>query len=104
MIKPEAVYRLDSSFVVRHVGSKCLLVQAMRKIESQEAKVYVIGGTGKDILDILDGTKTMQDICDQMLAEYDVEEKQLWQCSSEFIEKLIEIGAIKTDTSESSSS
>ena len=87
-------YEKDPSVVYREIAGEAILVPMRRNIADMES-IYTLDSVGADIWDLIDGERTLGDILDVLLDEYDVEASVLSGDLDEFIEQLVSAGAIR---------
>jgi len=88
-------YVKDPSVVYREIAGEAILVPIRRNVADMES-VYTLDSVGADIWSLIDGERTLADILDALLGEYDVEANVLSRDLDEFIEQLVSVGAIRT--------
>jgi len=87
-------YEKDPSVVYREIAGEAILVPIRRKVADMES-VYTLDSVGVDIWKLIDGERTLPDILDALLGEYDVEAEVLSRDLDEFIEQLESAGVIR---------
>ena len=87
-------YEKDPGIVYREIGGEAVLVPIRRSIGDMDS-IYTLDEVGADIWDLIDGERTVADIQDVLLGEYDVDAEVLSEDLAEFIQQLLSIGAIK---------
>ena len=87
-------YEKDPSVVHREIAGEAILVPIRRNVADMES-VYTLDSVGADIWSLIDGDRTLPDILDVLLGEYDVDEEVLSRDLDEFIGQLEAIGAIR---------
>jgi hypothetical protein len=90
----EARYEKDPSIVYREIAGEAVLVPIRRNVADM-AKIYSLDPVGADIWKLIDGQRTLGDVREALLAEYDVPPDVLDADLDEFVEKLLSIGALK---------
>ncbi|MGD8625017.1 MAG: PqqD family protein [Anaerolineae bacterium] len=90
----EARYEKDPSIVYREIAGEAVLVPIRRNVADM-AKIYSLDPVAADIWKLIDGQRTLGDIRDALLAEYDVASEVLDADLDEFVAKLLSIGALK---------
>ena len=90
----ERRYEKDPSVVYREIAGEAILVPIRRNVGDMES-IYTLDSVGAAIWDLIDGERTLADILDALLAEYDVETSVLSQDLDEFAEQLVSAGAIR---------
>ena len=87
-------YEKDPSVVYREIAGEAILVPIRGNIGEMES-IYTLDSVGADIWKLIDGERTLAEILDALLGEYDVEASVLSQDLDEFIEQLASVGAIR---------
>ena len=87
-------YEKDPTVVYREIAGEAILVPIRRNVADMES-VYTLDSVGADIWNLIDGDRTLPDILDTLLGEYDVEADVLSRDLDEFIEQLESVGAIR---------
>lgn len=67
----DRIYRKSDSMVFRKIGDECILVPIRQGVGDLDS-IYTLNETAARIWDLIDGQKKVQEIKDQLLAEYDV--------------------------------
>ena len=89
----EARYTRDSNVVSREVAGEQVLVPIQRG-STGTAAIFVLNETGSMIWDLVDGERSLSEIRDALVAEYDVEPVTASSDILELVEQLEEIGAL----------
>jgi hypothetical protein len=84
----------DPTFVYRRIADECLLVPIRQKVADLQY-IYVLSPVGSRIWELLDGWRTMAEVRDQLLDEFEVSSQELEQDLQEFIAQLRQIDAIR---------
>jgi hypothetical protein len=87
-------YEKDPSVVYREIAGEAILVPIRRNVADMQS-IYTLDSVGADIWKLIDGERTLADIREALLDEYDVEGDALSQDLDEFIEQLVSVGAIR---------
>ena len=87
-------YEKDPSVVYREIAGEAILVPIRRNVADMES-IYTLDSVGAVIWDLIDGERTLVDILDALLGEYDVEANVLSRDLDEFVEQLASVGAIR---------
>jgi hypothetical protein len=90
----ETRYEKDSSIVYREIAGEAVLVPVRRNLADMES-IYTLDEVGAFIWDLVDGQRTMGDVRDRVLDEYNVEPEVLDSDLFEFVEQLKSIGALR---------
>jgi hypothetical protein len=84
----------DPTFVYRRIADECLLVPIRQKVADLQY-IYVLSPVANRIWELLDGVRTLAEVRDQLLDEFEVSSQELTQDLQEFIAQLREIDAIR---------
>lgn len=87
------VYQKDPDVVARKVAEEFILVPVRRRPEDMGA-VYCLNSVGARIWELVDGCKTVDDITQTILSEYDVKPSQGLADLLRFLDLLKGIGVI----------
>lgn len=87
-------YEKDPSVVYREIAGEAVLVPIRRNLVDMQS-IYTLDNVGADIWKLIDGERTLADIREALLDEYDVEASALSQDLDEFIDQLVAVGAIR---------
>ena len=87
-------YVKDPSIVYREIAGEAILVPIRRNVADMES-VYTLDSVGADIWELIDGDRTLSDILDLLMDEYDVDAAVLSKDLDEFLGQLEAIGAIR---------
>ena len=87
-------YEKDPSVVYREIAGEAILVPIRQDIADMQS-IYTLDSVGADIWKLIDGKRTLTDIRDALLGEYEVEASVLSKDLDEFIEQLVSVGAVK---------
>ena len=87
-------YVKDPSIVYREIAGEAILVPIRRNVADMES-VYTLDSVGADIWGLIDGDRTLSDILDLLLSEYEVDAAVLSKDLDEFLDQLVAIGAIR---------
>ena len=90
----ETRYEKDPSIVYREIADEAVLVPIRRNVADM-AKIYSLDEVAADIWHLIDGQRTLGDVRDALLAEYDVAPEVLEADLGDFVQKLLSIGALK---------
>ncbi len=84
----------DPTFVHRRIADECLLVPIRQKVVDLQY-IYVLSAVANRIWELLDGRRTLAQVRDQLLEEFEVGPQELAADLQEFIAQLREIDAIR---------
>jgi len=90
----EARYEKDPNIVYREIAGEAILVP-IRKRSADLEGIYTLNSVGARIWDLLDGRRTLSEIRDLLVDEYDVEAGVLTSDLFEYVEHLRQAGAIR---------
>lgn len=88
----EACYKKDPSIVFRQIAGEAILVPIRQNVGDLES-IYTLNETAACIWALLDGQRTLADIRDALVAEFDVSEADAETDLFELIESLLSFGA-----------
>ena len=78
----------------RRIADECLLVPIRQKVADLQ-NIYVLSPVANRIWELLDGRRTLAEVRDQLLDEFEVSPQELEQDLQEFIAQLRHIDAIR---------
>lgn len=84
----------DPTFVYRRIADDCLLVPIRQQVADLQY-IYVLNPVANRIWELLDGRRTLAEVRDQLLEEFEVSPQELEQDLQEFIPQLREINALR---------
>lgn len=87
-------YEKDPSVVYREIAGEAILVPIRQNVADMQS-IYTLDSVGADIWNRIDGEKTLAEIFDSLLGEYEVEADTLSWDLDEFVEQLLSVGAIR---------
>ena len=94
MASLSAVLHKDPSFVSRRIADEVILVPISRKVGEIDC-LYALNEVGARIWELVDGNRSLQELRDAIVAEFDVSETEAQEDLAVLIEQLKEIGAIQ---------
>ena len=97
MASLSAVLHKDPSFVSRRIADEVILVPISRKVGEIDC-LYALNEVGARIWDLIDGDRSLQELRDAILGEFEVSETEAQEDLTVLIEQLKEIGAIQEVT------
>ncbi len=92
----QKVFRKSDQVVYRKIADEMLLVPIRGKLADMQ-RIFALNPAAEYIWDLLDGKHCVQDIRDQLLAEFDVEPAQAEADLLEFIDELQQAALIVRD-------
>lgn len=90
------LYHKDSSTVTRNVADETILVPIRKNLGDMES-IYVLNETATRSWELFDGRLTLDQICDQIAEEFDVDRPIVENDILELVEQLEGIGALVLD-------
>ncbi len=88
------VYKKNKDFVTRQID-KDMILMPIYKTNKDINEMYTLNETAADMWELIDGKKTVKDMCDDMSKKYDVARDKLEADVEEFIKDMKEIKAIQ---------
>ena len=92
-----AVLQKNPSFVSRKIVDEVVLVPISHKVGEIDC-LYALNEVGARIWDLIDGDRSLQELRDAILGEFEVSETEAQEDLTVLIEQLKEIGAIQEVT------
>ena len=89
-----AVYAQDDNMVFRRIGDEVVLVPIRWETADMEA-IYTLNETGAAIWELLDGQRTLAQVRDALVAEYDVSIDKAEQDVVEFIQTMEDLQGVR---------
>lgn len=87
-------YEKNPSVVYREIAGEAILVPIHQDVRDMQS-IYTLDSVGADIWSLIDGERTLDEIRDALLGEYDVEPDDLSKDLEEFVEQLLSVGAVR---------
>src|SRR6058998_1651173 len=94
MASLSAVLHKDPSFVSRKIVDEVILVPISHRVGEIDC-LYALNEVGARIWDLIDGDRSLKELRDAIVAEFEVSETEAQQDLAVLIEQLKEIGAIQ---------
>ena len=88
--------RRNPQFVFRNVGTECVLVKVSRRASEHEF-LYALNEVGSFVWERLDGETSNRELCDAIVAEFEVGADEAEADLTEFLEELRRIDAVRAD-------
>ncbi len=88
-------YRKNNDIIYRKVAGEAMLLPISQKVGEIRSSLYTLNETAAYAWEMLDGERTLADICILMVAEFAVDADQAKQDLLELVEQLEEIGALQ---------
>ena len=89
-------YTKDPNIVFRKVVDECILVPIKQKADELDS-IFTLNNVGSRIWELIDGEKSVTDIREILIDEYEVTTKEAEADLQEFIGKLEQIGAVRAE-------
>lgn len=89
-----AVLQKNPSFVSRKIADEVILVPISRTVGEIDC-LYALNEVGARIWDLIDGDRSLKEMRDAIVEEFEVSEMEAQEDLTVLIEQLKEIGAIK---------
>lgn len=89
MLSWDDVLRAESTIVTRESGDELVVVLP------EKGKFLVLNATGARVLHLSDGMRTLREIADALVAEFDVDRAQVEADVLRFAQLLVERGVLK---------
>ncbi len=86
---PETVLRLDRQTRFRVIDGEAVVVLQRR------AEALVLNPVGTHLLELVDGRRTVADLCAAAAAEYDVERERVESDALPYLEELLASGVVE---------
>ena len=93
-ISLDAVFCHDPNIVDRNIAGEVILVPIRNNVGDLES-IYTLNETAARIWELLDGARTLGEVRDAMVAEYDVTASQAESDLLEVVAQLVEAEAIR---------
>lgn len=90
----DKVYVRNSDFVQREIAGEFLLIPIRRNLTDANA-IYVLNQTGTEIWKRFDGERSVHQIKEELLSEFDVANEKLEQDLASLVGDLVSIQAIQ---------
>ena len=89
-------YTKDPNIVFRKVVDECILVPIKQKADELDS-IFTLNNVGSRIWELIDGEKSVTDIREILIDEYEVTTKEAEADLQDFIGKLEQIGAVRAE-------
>ena len=89
-------YTKDPNIVFRKVVDECILVPVKQKADELDS-IFTLNNVGSRIWELIDGEKSVTDISEILINEYEVTNEEAETDLKEFFEKLEQIGAVRAE-------
>ncbi len=89
------VYRKNSAFIAREIAGEIIIIPIRREAHQLSAIYNLNNEVAVRIWKLINGKRTLSEIKEKILQEFDVQEQRLNKDLQEFISDLEKVGAIK---------
>lgn len=93
MTQLEMRYRKDPSIVSREIAGEVILVPIRQNVGDLES-IFTLNESAARAWALVDGQHTLDEICIQIVAEYEVSQAEAQKDMVELFDQLLEIGAL----------
>ena len=90
----DAIYQQDSSIVSREIAGEVILVPIRQNVGDLES-IYTLNETAALAWQLVDGERTLSQICDRIVAEFEVTPQEAQDDLVELVRQLEGFGALK---------
>jgi hypothetical protein len=90
----DAIFRRNENVVSRKIVDELILVPIRKNVADMES-LYTLNEVGARVYELIDGERTVRDICATIVEEFEVSNDQAEADVTEFLEKLISIRSIE---------
>jgi hypothetical protein len=90
----KAVYARREPIVVRKIAGEHLAVPVRRRLGEMRS-IYALMGAAVPIFELLDGSRSLGEIRDALVARFEVSDEQAWGELCRFVEELEEQGLVE---------
>lgn len=94
MVEMNTVFKKSDRVVSRKIVDELILVPIRTSVADMES-LYTLNDVGARVYELIDGQRTIAQICDAIVDEFEVTKEQAHTDVSTFTEQLMEIGAIE---------
>ncbi len=94
MTQLDAYYRKSPSIVSREIAGETILVPIRRSVGDLES-IYTLNETAALAWELTDGQQSVQAICDQIVAEFEIGAQEAEQDLIELLAQLESFGAVE---------
>lgn len=94
IITPDTIVRQSPNIVSRNIAGEVILVPIAKSADELES-IYTLNETASTVWDALDGQRTLADLAELVVAEYDVAADVALQDLVELMEQLQQIRAVE---------
>ena len=90
----DKIFRKNEQIVSRKIAGDLFLVPIKGKLADMQ-RIFTLNPVGEYIWQTLDNQKSLRDICNEVIAKFEVEKEQAESDISEFIHELLDTDLIK---------
>ena len=88
MIELDRVYVPSEDIVAREIEGEVIIIPLISGIGDADDDLFSLNETGKAVWDLLDGTRTLREVCSALGAVYDAELEEIQQDVLGLVEEL----------------
>ncbi len=90
----EIRYEQHPEVVFRRIAHEAILVPTWSQTADFE-NLYALSETGARIWQLIDGRRSLAQVCDRMIEEYDADAKEIAADVTEFVQHLESVGVVR---------
>lgn len=90
----DAIFCRNERVVSRKIVDELILVPVRRNVAEMES-IYTLNDVGARVYELIDGERTIRQICDVIVEEFEVSIEEAERDALEFLEKLVSAGSIE---------
>ncbi len=94
MVEMDTVFKKSDRVVSRKIVDELILVPIRTSVADMES-LYTLNDVGARVYELVDGQRTVAQICEAIVEEFEVTKEKAHADVSDFTEQLMEIGAIE---------
>ena len=94
MIELDAVFCKNDKVVSRKIADELILVPIRQSVADMES-LYTLNDVGARVYELIDGERTVSQIRDAIVEEFEVEKEQAEADVMEFLKQLVSVGSIE---------
>jgi hypothetical protein len=88
-------YQKNKDFIYRNVVGEGMLVPVSQKVGEIRSSIYTLNETAARAWELVDGKRTLAEILEMMVVEFEVDPGQARQDLLELVEQLVKIDALQ---------
>jgi len=85
----QEIYQVAETIVIREIEGELLIVPLVSGMDEAEDALFTLNETGRSILSLLDGKRSVQEVADTLALDYAVAEEQLIEDVTSFLAELL---------------